>query len=55
MRLALALLLATATPALAQSVTVPAAITAEGVPAIPASLADAVRPYLEYRTAAFQG
>ena len=38
-----------------KSVPVPAAITAEGVPAIPAALADAVRPYLEYRTAAFQG
>jgi dipeptidyl aminopeptidase/acylaminoacyl peptidase len=52
---ALAAVLVLAAPALAQSVTVPAAITAEGVPAIPAALADAVRPYLEYRTAAFQG
>ncbi len=43
-----------AAPLAAQSVAIPAAITAENVPAIPASLADAVRPYLEYRTAAFQ-
>ena len=54
MRLAIALLLASA-PALAQTYPVPAAITAEKVPAIPAALGDAVRPYLEYRTAAFQG
>jgi dipeptidyl aminopeptidase/acylaminoacyl peptidase len=55
-RFALAALLAPllATSALAQSVSPPAAITAEGVPAIPAALAAAVRPYLEYRSAAFQ-
>ncbi len=41
---------ATAAPPLA---TIPAAITAENVPAIPQTLADAVRPYLEYRSAAF--
>jgi dipeptidyl aminopeptidase/acylaminoacyl peptidase len=35
-------------------VTPPAAITAEGIPAIPASLAAQVRPYLEYRSASFQ-
>jgi dipeptidyl aminopeptidase/acylaminoacyl peptidase len=35
-------------------VPVPAAVTAEGVPAIPASLADEARPYLEYRSAAFK-
>lgn len=46
-------LLATA-PLTAQTVTPPAAITAENVPAIPLSLAAAVRPYLEYRTAAFR-
>jgi dipeptidyl aminopeptidase/acylaminoacyl peptidase len=55
MRLALVSLLLATTPAFAQAVPIPAAITAEGVPAIPASLADAVRPYLEYRTASFQG
>ncbi len=44
-----------ATPALAQNVTPPAAITADGIPAIPAALAQAVRPYLEYRSAAFEG
>lgn len=58
----LAALLATAAPAFtvsgapafAQSVSPPAAITAEGIPAIPAALAAEVRPYFEYRTAAFQ-
>ncbi len=44
-----------AAPAIAQNVPVPAAITTEGVPAIPAALAEKVRPYLENRTAAFQG
>ncbi len=48
-----------ATPALGQTpipaVIPPAAITAEGIPAIPATLAQAVRPYLEYRSAAFEG
>ena len=48
-----ALLLGTA-PASAQTVPVPAAITADGVPAIPASLAEAVRPYLESRSAALR-
>ncbi|KPF72469.1 peptidase [alpha proteobacterium AAP81b] len=43
-----------ALPLSAQTVAPPAAITAENIPAIPASLADAVRPYLEYRTAAFE-
>ncbi len=57
-----AILLATtlllAAPAMgqtAQTVPVPGAITADGVPPIPASLADTVRPYLENRTASFQG
>ena len=65
MRLAL-LLLATApalaAPAIAQTIAQtiaptiapPPAITAENVPPIPAALADAVRPYLEYRTAIFE-
>ncbi|WP_426162883.1 prolyl oligopeptidase family serine peptidase [Sandarakinorhabdus sp. DWP1-3-1] len=44
-----------AAPALAQSVPIPAAVTADGVPAIPLALADAVRPYLENRSASFQG
>lgn len=51
----LALMLASVAPAQAQSMPIPAAITAEGVPAIPAGLADNVRPYLENRFAAFQG
>ena len=49
-----AILLGTTAPAFAQSVTPPAAITAEGIPAILASLAAEVRPYFEYRTARFQ-
>lgn len=52
-------LLLTATPALAQpvasSIAIPAAISADGVPSIASALADAVRPYLENRAAAFQG
>ncbi|KAB7648528.1 S9 family peptidase [Polymorphobacter fuscus] len=43
-----------ATPAFAQDVVLPAAITAEGIPAIPAALAAQIRPYLEYRSAQFQ-
>jgi len=33
----------------------PAAITADGIPSIPSSLADETRPYFEYRTASFGG
>ncbi len=33
----------------------PAALVADGVPAVPAALAASTRPYLEYRTAAFVG
>jgi dipeptidyl aminopeptidase/acylaminoacyl peptidase len=39
----------------AQTVPVPAAIVREGVPEIPAVEADVVRPYGEFRTAAFLG
>lgn len=42
-------------PALAAAVEKPAALTADGVPAIPDSLAAATRPYLEFRTAVLQG
>ncbi len=42
-------------PAFAQNAPIPAAITAENVPAIPASLAASVRPYLEFRSAVFEG
>lgn len=52
---ATSILVAIATPAMAQNYPVPAAITAEGVPPIAMALADSVRPYLEYRSAAFQG
>jgi len=33
----------------------PAALTAEGIPAVPDDVAAATRPYMEYRTAAFSG
>ena len=46
----LASLFTAASPAAAQ-IPVPAAITADGVPALPASLADALRPYAESRSA----
>ena len=52
---------AIATPVLAQAqqaasaVPIPAAITADGVPAIPQSLAEATRPYREVRSAAVVG
>jgi dipeptidyl aminopeptidase/acylaminoacyl peptidase len=39
----------------APSIAPPAAITGDGVPAIPAALAAATRPYLEYRAALFEG
>jgi len=44
-------------PGLAQNATIapPAAIIADGVPAIPAALAASVRPYLEARSASFSG
>lgn len=61
-RLLFALLATAAAPALAQnqpakepSVPIPAAITAERVPALPLSLAERARPYLESRGASFQG
>ncbi len=54
MRPLLLALLLSATAAHAQSVPIPAAITADGVPAIPLGLANTVRPYLENRNASFQ-
>ncbi|HUQ14119.1 MAG TPA: prolyl oligopeptidase family serine peptidase [Novosphingobium sp.] len=53
-------LLASAAPALAQTAAPtaapkPAALTAEGVPAIPLDLAQRTRPYLESRSAGFAG
>ncbi|WP_380872865.1 peptidase S9 family protein [Sphingomonas sp. DBB INV C78] len=41
-------------PALAD-VEKPAALVADGVPAVPVALADATRPYMEFRTATFLG
>ena len=53
--LTLAVLLASAaTPALAD-VEKPAALVADGIPAIPDELAARTRPYMEYRTAGFAG
>ncbi len=52
---ALAAVACAAAPTLAQTVPVPPAITVEGVPAIPTALADQVRPYLENRSASFEG
>ncbi|MET1112229.1 MAG: hypothetical protein ABWX67_11950 [Allosphingosinicella sp.] len=56
MRLRLALLAATlfSAPALAE-VEKPAAIVADGIPAVPDALAERTRPYMEFRTAALQG
>ena len=50
-------LMVTSMGAQAQDATVekPAAIVADGIPAVPVALADKTRPYLEFRTAAFQG
>ncbi|MGF7152064.1 dipeptidyl aminopeptidase/acylaminoacyl peptidase [Sphingomonas zeicaulis] len=54
-----AALLAFALPAFAQdevaTVDKPAALVADGIPAVPADLAQKTRPYMEYRTASFQG
>jgi dipeptidyl aminopeptidase/acylaminoacyl peptidase len=44
---------ALAVPALAE-VEKPAAIVADGIPAVPDALADATRPYMEFRTASLQ-
>ena len=51
------MMMAVASAAQAQEGTVPApaAIVADAIPAVPASLAAATRPYLEYRSASFQG
>jgi dipeptidyl aminopeptidase/acylaminoacyl peptidase len=56
--LALALALALAAPAAAQeakapTVPTPAAIVADGIPAVPVSLRDATLPYMEFRSAGF--
>jgi dipeptidyl aminopeptidase/acylaminoacyl peptidase len=37
------------------SVEKPAALVADGIPAVPLALAESTRPYMEYRTAVFQG
>lgn len=54
MRLHLLLLLLLATPASA-AVDKPAALIADGIPQVPDRIADATRPYLEFRTGSFQG
>ena len=43
------------TPVLAADAPKPAALVADGMPAIPQELAAASRPYMEYRTAGFSG
>src|SRR5687767_14120043 len=58
MRLRLALLaaaLVAAVPVLAAEVEKPAALVADGIPPVPSELADATRPYMEFRTAALRG
>ena len=57
MRLRLSLLAAAAflaAPALAE-VEKPAALVADGIPAVPDDLAERTRPYMEFRTAGLQG
>jgi dipeptidyl aminopeptidase/acylaminoacyl peptidase len=56
MRLGLWLASAVVFPAAAAAqVEKPAALVADGIPQIPSALAETTRPYMEYRTAAFQG
>ncbi|WP_448582759.1 S9 family peptidase, partial [Thermaurantiacus sp.] len=50
----LAALLLTA-PALARDLPPPAALRLDGAPMVPAELAERVRPWMEFRTASFQG
>jgi hypothetical protein len=40
--------------ALAATVDKPAALVADGIPPVPQELADKTRPYMEFRTAAFE-
>lgn len=55
-RLLLAITFATLPfPVTAQTVTRPAALVADGVPDVPQELAAASRPYMEFRSAGFQG
>jgi dipeptidyl aminopeptidase/acylaminoacyl peptidase len=44
-----------AAPAFAQPVEKPAALVADGIPAIPSELAARTRPYMEFRSASFSG
>lgn len=56
MRLALCLIVAAAFAApAAADVDKPAALVADGIPPVPDRLAETTRPYMEYRTASFQG
>jgi hypothetical protein len=54
-QLALAATALAATPALAADVPRPAALVADGMPAVPAELAASSRPYMEFRSASFAG
>jgi dipeptidyl aminopeptidase/acylaminoacyl peptidase len=51
----LAALGAPALPVFAQTVEKPAALVADGIPAVPVELAAKTRPYMEFRTAGFVG
>jgi dipeptidyl aminopeptidase/acylaminoacyl peptidase len=46
---------AAAQPAAEAVVPAPAALTVDGAPPVPAAVAEATRPYMEYRTAGFRG
>lgn len=54
-RLALLAALLLALPAPARELAPPPALTLDGVPRVPVELAARVRPWMEYRTASFQG
>lgn len=54
-RLALLAALLLALPAPARELAPPPALTLDGVPRVPAELAARVRPWMEFRTASFQG
>ena len=50
---ATAVIAQTGQPAAPRAVEKPAALTADGIPPVPAELADRTRPYMEFRTASF--
>lgn len=54
-RLALAVSIAAISGPVAAEIPRPAALSADGMPSVPDALAEATRPYMEYRTAGFVG